>query len=118
MLDRGEHGGGARLRALANTVARIGLTLAIGTAGAFLARALAIPLPYLLGPLFVCGIAAIAGAPLRAVPYGRELGQAVVGLAMGLRFVPAVVITVGKLLPFMVLAIALVIITTTIAAFI
>ncbi|UVC08644.1 AbrB family transcriptional regulator [Rhizobium sp. TH2] len=118
MLDRGEHGGGARLKALVDAVARIGLTLAIGIAGAFLARSLAIPLPYLLGPLLACGIAAMAGAPLRAVPYGREIGQVVVGLAIGLRFIPAVVLTVAKLLPFMALAIVLMIFVSMLAAII
>lgn len=116
MLDRGKPGIRARLAVSANAIAPIGLALAIGVAGAFLARALAIPLPYLLGPLLACGIAAMAGAPVRALPYGRELGQIAIGLAIGLRFVPAVAVTIAKLLPLMALATVLIIVATMLAA--
>lgn len=58
----------------------------------------------------------MAGAPLAPLPYGRELGQAVVGLAIGLRFVPVVMVATAKLLPFMVLATILIIVATTFAA--
>ncbi|MDB5550596.1 MAG: hypothetical protein JWL86_580 [Rhizobium sp.] len=101
---------------MADAVARIGLALAIGIAGALLASAVSMPLPYLLGPLLACAIAAMAGAPVRAVPYGRELAQVAVGLAIGLRFVPIVVIAVAKLLPWMALVIVLTIVVTMIAA--
>lgn len=95
----------------------MGLALAIAVLGALLAKAAAFPLPYLLGPLIACGIAAMAGAPVSAPPYGRELGQVAVGLAIGLRFVPAVLIALAKLLPLMALTTVLIIISTMVAAF-
>lgn len=116
MLDRGKPGAGGELKGSAKTVDRVGLALAIGVAGALLAQAVAMPLPFLLGPLIACGIAAMAGARVTALPYGREIGQVVVGLAIGLRFVPAVVVTIAKLLPFMALAIVLMIFISMIAA--
>lgn len=118
MLDPAEPGDGAARALWAGSAARIGLALGIGIAGASVARALSIPLPYLLGPLLACGMAALAGAPVRALPYGRELGQVAVGLAIGLRFVPAVVVTVAKLLPFMAVALILIIVATMVAAII
>lgn len=88
----------------------------IGIAGALIAKGVAMPLPYLLGPLLACGGAALMGAPITALPYGRELGQVAVGLAIGLHFVPAVVIAIAKLLPFMLLSTVLTIAATMVAA--
>lgn len=114
MPDSGTLGGGPRV--FDRTLARMGLALLIGIAGAVAARTISMPLPYLLGPLLACGSASIMGAPLAALPYGRELGQVAVGLAIGLRFVPVVVIAIAKLLPFMLLATILMIAATMIAA--
>ncbi len=114
MPDSGTLGGGPRV--FDRTLARMGLALLIGIAGAVAARSISMPLPYLLGPLLACGSASIMGAPLAALPYGRELGQVAVGLAIGLRFVPIVVIAIAKLLPFMLLATILMIAATMVAA--
>jgi membrane AbrB-like protein len=116
MPDSGTWGGGPRV--FDRTLARIGLAFLIGIAGALIARSISMPLPYLLGPLLACGSAAILGAPLAALPYGRELGQVAVGLAIGLRFVPAVVVAIAKLLPFMLFATVLMVLATMIAALI
>lgn len=93
---------------------RIALALLIGAAGAAVAKLVDMPLPYLLGPLLTCAGASILGLPISPVPYGRELGQAAVGLAIGLRFVPAVVVAVIAMLPFMLGATILMVIATTI----
>ena len=95
---------------------RIALALLIGVAGAVAATMVAMPLPYLLGPLLTCACASIAGLPISPVPYGRELGQAAVGLAIGLRFVPAVVVAIAAMLPFMLGATILMVVATTITA--
>lgn len=75
------------------------------------------PLPYLLGPLLACAAASILSAPISPIPYGRELGQVAVGLAIGLRFIPTVVIAIITMLPFMLAATILMIVATMIAAF-
>lgn len=95
---------------------KYGLACLIGIGGAVFARNFALPLPYLLGPLLACGGASIMGAPIAALPYGRELGQAAVGLAIGLRFVPIVMVATIKLLPLMLLATLLMIVATMLAA--
>jgi membrane AbrB-like protein len=74
------------------------------------------PLPWMLGPLFVCAGLSLAGVRLSFVPMGRELGQVAVGLAVGMRFTPAVLATTLTLLPHMVAATLYVILFTTVAA--
>lgn len=96
---------------------RMAMTLAIGACGALAGTQFGLPLPYMLGPLLFAAIAALAGAPLLAAPYTRELGQVVVGLAIGLRFTPVVVVATAKLLPAMVLATCLTLLATSGAAF-
>jgi membrane AbrB-like protein len=95
----------------------VGAALAIGIAGAALAKLAGMPLPYLLGPLIGCAMAALAGMPVEPVPLGREFGQVVIGLAIGLRFVPTVLVATLNLLPFMALATVLTVLATMAAAF-
>jgi uncharacterized membrane protein AbrB (regulator of aidB expression) len=94
------------------------LAVLIGVMGAAVATMIAMPLPYLLGPLLACAGASILGAPVLALPYGRELGQVAVGLAIGLRFIPAVVVATLSMLPFMLGATILMILATMVAALI
>lgn len=63
---------------------------AIAGLGAMAASALALPLPWLVGPVLAVGLACIAGMPLRVVPGSRQVGQGVVGAALGLGFSPMV----------------------------
>jgi membrane AbrB-like protein len=109
-------GTGSGTYVFGRTILRIGLAILIGIAGALVAKSIAMPLPYLLGPLLVCAMGAILGAPIAPLPYGRELGQVAVGLAIGLRFVPAVLVATATLLPFMLLSTVLIIAATMVAA--
>ncbi|MET1028545.1 MAG: AbrB family transcriptional regulator [Dongiaceae bacterium] len=88
----------------------------LGALGSVMAQQINLPLPFLLGPLICCGIASIAGAPLLPLPWGREVGQIVVGLAIGLRFTPEVLHATFHLLPAMVLCTLGVILVTSMAA--
>ncbi|MXQ14349.1 AbrB family transcriptional regulator [Microvirga makkahensis] len=90
----------------------------MGTAGGFAADALNVPLAWMLGPLALCAIAAMTGIKLRPMPWAREAGQAVVGLAIGLRFIPSVLIATMALLPAMLVATIFVIVVTMISAFV
>lgn len=93
------------------------LALALGIVGALIADAVRLPLAWMLGPLFACAGGALAGLDLRAPPFARELGQAVVGLAIGVRFTPDVLAGTASLLPVMLLATIYLIAVTTAAAF-
>lgn len=77
------------------------LAIALGIAGALVAQAMRMPLPWMLGPMFACGIASMAGLRLAAPPYVREGGQIAIGLAVGLRVTPEVVVGMSALAPAM-----------------
>jgi len=48
------------------------------------------PLPWMIGPLIAMAGANFAGARLRAMPGSRQIGQMIIGTALGLYFTPAV----------------------------
>ncbi|NNU80165.1 AbrB family transcriptional regulator [Halovulum dunhuangense] len=97
---------------------RAALTYAVALAGGTAASRAGIPLPWMLGPFFACGVFAAAGARLAAVPMSRELGQLAVGLAVGLRFTPATLVATLALFPAMLAATIYVMVYTFIAALI
>src|SRR5688572_246576 len=74
------------------------------------------PLPWMLGPLFACAAVSLMGYRAEFVPMGRELGQVAVGLAVGMRFTPAVLAATLALVPHMLAATLFVIVVTTAAA--
>jgi membrane AbrB-like protein len=51
---------------------------------------LRIPLPWMIGPLLAIAACNFAGARLRSLPGGRQLGQLIIGTALGLYFTPEV----------------------------
>ena len=70
-----------------------------GLAG-WVAQASSIPLPWMIGPLFVTAGLRVSGGVVNAPIYGRQIGQWGVGLALGLYFTPAVVIEIVREWPF------------------
>lgn len=48
------------------------------------------PLPWMIGPLLAMALCNFSGARLRSAPGGRQLGQLIIGTALGLYFTPAV----------------------------
>jgi len=66
-------------------------TLLLATAAGFLAKALHLPLPWMLGPLFAVAAACMSGLRLQALPGGRRAGQWAIGTTLGLYFTPVVV---------------------------
>lgn len=91
---------------------------AIGTVAGAVASYLRMPLPWMLGPFFVLAALSAAGWRARYLPMGRELGQVAIGLAIGLRFTPAVTAAVAAMLPQMLGATAYLLAVTTCAAFV
>lgn len=69
-----------------NPVVALALCVA---AGALFAR-LRTPLPWMIGPLLAMAACNFAGARLRSAPGSRQLGQLIIGTALGLYFTPAV----------------------------
>lgn len=64
--------------------------LAVCLAGGALCAWLRTPLPWMIGPLGAMALVQFAGASLEAPRFGRETGQAVIGIALGLYFTPSV----------------------------
>lgn len=92
-------------------------TYAIAAASGYLFARLGVPLPWMLGPFFICGAISASGRELAVVPYGRETGQLMVGLTVGLRFTPATLLATLSLLPAMLLATLYVMVYTMAASF-
>ncbi len=95
---------------------RIAATYALATAAGYVASLLHVPLPWMLGPLFVCGVLTVLGVPLQAGPHLREIGQVVVGLAIGMRFTPHLLLVSLELLPAMLAATLYIIAATFLGA--
>src|SRR3546814_1307089 len=51
------------------------LTYALALLGGFVASLLSVPLPWMLGPFFLCGALSAFGLKLAFLPMGRAFGQ-------------------------------------------
>jgi membrane AbrB-like protein len=62
------------------------------------------PLPWMIGPLLVMATCNFSGARLRSVPGSRQLGQLIIGTALGLYFTPVVARQVASSWPLLLVA--------------
>jgi len=62
------------------------------------------PLPWMIGPLLAMAAGNFSGARLRAIPGSRQLGQLIIGTALGLYFTPVVAHNVASYWPLLVFA--------------
>lgn len=79
-------------------LARIAAGIALGTLGGGVFHALSLPLPWMLGALFVTMTASIAGLPVLGPMRLRPAIVAVIGVLLGSRFTPAVIDQAGQAL--------------------
>src|SRR5215470_8412070 len=89
-------------RVLAATLAAL-KSVAVALLGAALALAIKLPLPWFTGPLIMVAAFSMSGMRLHSLPYAREAGQWIIGLALGLYFTPDVVRLVARLAPWIAL---------------
>ena len=88
---------------------RMALALAVAIpAGALLAW-LETPIPWMIGPMVAVATLNLLGIRAFALPYGRQMGQVILGSAIGIYFTPPVLVALG--------ANALPILLTTFSAF-
>ena len=92
------------MKAPRDTWVNPGLALALCFAGGGLFAWLRTPLPWLIGPLLVMAVCNFAGARLRSVPGSRQLGQLIIGTALGLYFTPLVAREVALYWPLLIFA--------------
>ena len=78
---------------------RILTSLVIAGTGVALFLVLGLPLPWLLGPMFGCLVAALAGVQLGAQPLLSDLMRTVLGVAVGASITPALFADLPRLLP-------------------
>jgi membrane AbrB-like protein len=89
-------------------------TFGVALAGVIAFHYLAIPLPWLLGPIGACLLAALLGMPMRGIKALNDAMRTILGVAVGATLTPAVLISFGAmwstliLVPVMVLAIGLI----------
>ncbi len=64
---------------------------AVGVVAGYACSRLRTPIPWMLGPLLSMAVLRMAGAPIGALPGGRQFGQWIIGTSLGLYFTPQVV---------------------------
>ncbi len=74
------------------------ITLIISGAGVAVFMALALPLPWLLGPLLGCLIAALCGVQLKGAPRASQVMRTILGVAVGSTITPALFAQMGTLI--------------------
>jgi membrane AbrB-like protein len=92
------------MRAARDTWVNPVLALALCAAGGALFSWLRTPLPWMIGPLLVMAACNFSGARLRSAPGGRQVGQLVIGTALGLYFTPLVARQVASSWPLLLVA--------------
>jgi hypothetical protein len=70
--------------------------LAVGLAAALAFEALHVPLPWMIGPMLAVATVRMCGVHVTAPRGGRQVGQWIIGTALGLYFTPTVVAHVGS----------------------
>jgi len=89
-------------------------TYAVAGVGVAVFSGLGLPLPWLLGPIFACLIAALLGVPLRGIKIVNETMRTILGVAVGATFTPMILASMMGMwptllmIPVMVLAIGLI----------
>ncbi len=78
-----------------SAVLRSVLTLGLGAVAAAACEWARVPLPWMIGPLVATAAFGMAGVPVAASATLRNLGQAVIGAALGLYFTPQVLALVA-----------------------
>lgn len=81
-------------------------SLAVALLGALLCVWIRTPLPWLIGPLVAVALVSTLHGGLASPPGGRQAGQWIIGVALGLYFSPDVVREVVRLGPWVALAVA------------
>ena len=92
------------MKAARDTWVNPAIALALCAAGGALFAWLRTPLPWMIGPLLVMAVCNFSGARLRSVPGSRQLGQLIIGTALGLYFTPVVAREVASSWPLLLVA--------------
>lgn len=78
---------------------RLALTYAIAGIGVAIFHLLNLPLPWLIGPIVACLIAALAGVPMKGNKLVNDAMRTVLGVAVGATFTTAVLLSMAGMWP-------------------
>ena len=67
--------------------------------GVLVFDSLHLPLPFLMGPIFACLIAALAGVPMRGIKVLNDAMRTILGVAVGSTFTVTLLISMGAMWP-------------------
>jgi membrane AbrB-like protein len=73
--------------------------LALGIPAGFLFDHLQTPIPWMIGPMVAVASLNLLGVRMHSPPYARQMGQVILGSAVGLYFTPSVVAALATNLP-------------------
>ena len=93
------------------------LAFAAAGAGVALFHLATLPLPWLLGPIFGCLLAALAGLPLRGIGWLNDGMRTILGVAVGASLTPSVVADLPALWPTLVLVPAMTVVIGLVGVF-
>lgn len=82
---------------------QIAVTHVIALAGVLAFTGLGLPLPWLLGPIMACLIAALIGVPMRGMPIINNAMRSILGVAVGATFTTALVVSMAGMWPTLLL---------------
>ncbi|AXI44716.1 aminopeptidase [Sulfitobacter sp. SK012] len=82
---------------------RVAITFAIALGGVGAFRLVDLPLPWLLGPVVACLIAALLGVPMRGIKKLNETMRTILGVAVGATFTSALLISMAGMWPTLLL---------------
>jgi membrane AbrB-like protein len=69
--------------------------LAIGVPAGLLFAWLETPIPWMIGPMIAIAVVNLMGMRVHSVPFGRQMGQVILGSAVSIYFTPTVVAALG-----------------------
>jgi len=78
--------------------------LAVGIPAGFIFDRLQAPIPWMIGPMIAVATLNLLGMRMHSPPYARQMGQVILGSAVGLYFTPSVVAALAGNLPAIIAA--------------
>lgn len=72
---------------------KVALTFFIAGVGVAVFSALSLPLPWLLGPIFACLLAALVGVRMQGIKPVNDTMRTILGVAVGATFTPAILVS-------------------------
>ena len=82
---------------------KVGFAFLTAALGVWLFHLAGLPLPWLLGPIFACLLAALLGVPLGGVKPLNDAMRTILGVAVGATLTPAVIATFPAMWPTLLL---------------